>query len=68
MKEKSYRIEKMKCAGCVNNIVSALEALNGLTNVETNLAEKKVSIQFDEQQVGRNQIEEKLKEIGYPVS
>jgi len=54
------------CGGCAGSIKNALGKIDGIKNVEVDVATKIVSIEHDAQ-LTREQIEAKLDDIGFPV-
>lgn len=66
-KRTVLKIGGMHCAGCVNSIQGFLSELNGLKEVEVNLATEKAAIEFDPTQIRLDAIEKAIAEIGYKV-
>jgi copper chaperone len=64
MQTQKYKVEKMKCNGCVNLIRNGLAEIDGIENVDTDLVSKMVTITFNEN-VTEAAISSKLKAIGY---
>ncbi len=54
------------CGGCANSIKNALGKMDGIKNVEVDVATKTVSIEHGAQ-ISRGEIEAKLDDIGFPV-
>ena len=54
------------CGGCAGSIKNALGKMEGIKNVEVDVATKMVSIEHGEQ-ISREQITAKLDDIGFPV-
>lgn len=64
MQTQKYKVEKMKCNGCVNLIRNGLAEIDGIENVDTDLVSKMVTITFNEN-VTEAVITSKLNAIGY---
>ena len=60
-------VEGMSCMHCVHAVKSALSALNGVGNVDVDLADKKVSVVFNQDQVKIEQIKDAVEQAGYEV-
>ena len=65
MVEKTYSIPKISCGHCVATIEREVGALPGVGTVTGDVAAKKVTVVYQEDAV-LSQVEETLKEIGYP--
>ena len=61
------KIGGMHCAGCVNSIQKHVSSLQGVQNVEVNLASEKASLEFDPDKIGIAVIEKAIEEAGYRV-
>lgn len=64
MRSDTY-IDNIKCGGCANSITKKLEASTGITNVEVDVEEGKVSFEYKDDQ-GRTDAITALKKMGYP--
>lgn len=64
MNTLKFKVEKMKCNGCVNAIRSGLSDIDGVENIDTDLVSKMVTITFSTN-VTETEISTKLKAIGY---
>lgn len=62
--KKKILIEGMSCNKCVAHVTEALEALNGVSNVEVNLNDKYALIETTEND---EVIKEAIEEEGYDV-
>jgi copper ion binding protein len=58
----------MSCGHCVATIEYEVGELDGVEEVDADLATKQVTIAFDPAQVTVAKLEETLDEAGYPVS
>jgi copper chaperone CopZ len=57
-------VENIKCGGCMNSIKIALLKLKGVTTVEINKEEERVSVSGVA--IERNELAMKLAALGYP--
>ncbi len=62
---KTLKIEGMMCEHCVAHVKSALEKLNGTSNVEVSLKEKKATLEVDN--VTDDELIKAVEEAGYKV-
>ncbi|GEK91293.1 heavy-metal-associated domain-containing protein [Alkalibacterium kapii] len=60
------RIEGMSCNGCANTVKSALETIDGVTDVAINLNEKQADIE-SVKELDENQINQALSDTSYTV-
>lgn len=61
---QSYKIAGMTCAACAVSVESNIKPLDGVHNVEVNYPNQSAVIDFDEEVIHIETIQEKLKEIG----
>lgn len=61
------KISGMKCAGCAARIESELKNTRGVLHASVNFASSTASVEFDPSVVSINEIEEKIRELGYDV-
>lgn len=62
---RQYRVENMKCDGCVTAVKTALEQLDGIESVSVDLQSKIAEITGE---VASTLVEKTLADIGYPAS
>lgn len=67
METKTVKIDAIGCDGCVRTIQNELRTLFGVIDVKGNVADKRVTIQWDTPATWE-QIAAKLSEIDYPVT
>lgn len=60
-----FKVSGMTCAACAARIEKALGRLEGIGNVTVNLALERMSVTFDRNKVGAQQIGEKVRQLGY---
>lgn len=60
-----FKVEKMMCGGCVNNVKTKLEALNGVTSANVNLESASAEV---EGSVDAQVVIDTLTSAGYPTS
>jgi copper chaperone CopZ len=57
--------EKMHCAGCEQRVSKALQRLPGVQEVRASAATQHVLVTIDPNQVGADQVQAKLEQLGY---
>ena len=57
----------MSCQNCENKIKKNLRFEKGVKNIETNLSEQRVTIEYDADKTNPEQLEEAFTKIGYHV-
>ncbi len=67
MEKKILNVEGMSCSHCVNAVTKALNALDGVSGVKVDLAEKKVTVDYDGEMVSLESIKQAIEEEGYEV-
>lgn len=65
MKTTTYSVLDMTCGGCKNKIETALRAATGVQAVAGDVAEKTVTVTYDETVRSNNEIIQLVKEAGY---
>lgn len=65
MQTIEMKVKGMSCKSCSNKIEKALSGMKGVEKAEVNLAEDKVSVSFNPQQVEEKTLKERILEIGY---
>jgi Cu+-exporting ATPase len=63
--EVMMRIEGMTCASCAANVDRAVGKLNGVIDVNVNIANDKMSVLFDQNSVKLSQIKKAVYDAGY---
>ena len=64
METETFTVQNVKCGGCVNNIKEGLETIANIHNVNVTIEGGLVSVEGDA--LSRQQIAQKLGELGYP--
>ncbi|MCM3765250.1 heavy metal translocating P-type ATPase [Neobacillus niacini] len=67
LKETSLQISGMTCAACAARIEKGLNKLSGVESATVNLALEKSAIKYDPAQIKVEDIEKKIKDLGYYV-
>lgn len=67
LKETNLQISGMTCAACAVRIEKGLNKLEGIENATVNLALEKSSIKYDPQKLKVEDIEKKIRDLGYDV-
>lgn len=60
-------VEGMSCGHCVKAVEENVGKLSGVNAVSVNLAEKQVTIDYDDNQIQLKQITETIEDQGYDV-
>jgi Cu+-exporting ATPase len=63
--KKTFSIEGMHCASCVNVLERALKKVPGIKEATVNLASEKATVLFDEEKVNDNQLSSAVANVGY---
>jgi Cu+-exporting ATPase len=61
----TFAIQGMHCASCAGSIEKKLSALAGMRSVRINFAEDSGTVEFDPEQLGRDEIFEAVRAAGY---
>lgn len=67
MQTITLRVEGMSCNHCKQAVEGALNKLTGVERAEVNLAEKKVTVWYDETGATVEQMKEAIEDQGYDV-
>ena len=67
MEKTSFKIQGMTCAACAAKIERALGKMKGVTGANVNLALEKATIEYDPQQIGVDDFNKKIADLGYSV-
>jgi len=62
-KRTVIKIGGMHCVGCVNAIQGYISDLPGINKIEVNLANEKVTLEYDESKIRLNTIEKAIEEV-----
>ena len=65
--DKKFKLTGVGCIMCVNKIEGAFKDFAGVNSVKVDLATKVMDISFDENKIGRKEIEDKIVELGYGI-
>jgi copper chaperone len=67
MSEVAYHVPEMMCDACETSIRRSLESLEGVQEIEIDLAHKRVRVRFDESQSDALTIRERIELSGFDV-
>jgi P-type Cu+ transporter len=67
LKETNLQISGMTCAACALRIEKGLNKLDGVENATVNLALEKSAIKYDPEKLKVEDIEKKIRDLGYDV-
>ena len=67
MTTTTLTVPDISCAHCKQSIEGALSGLPGVRSVEVEIEPKTVSLEFDESEIGLEQIVRAIEEVGYDV-
>ncbi len=65
---ETLHVEGMSCMHCVNAIKNSVGSLPGVSKVEVDLTDKKVTVDFESDQVTLDQIKAKIEDAGYELA
>ncbi len=68
MKRLKFDVSGMTCAACSTRVEKAVSNLNGVDNVSVNLLKNNMTVSFDEQTLGKEDIIKAVKNAGYGAS
>ncbi|SNZ10555.1 Cu2+-exporting ATPase [Persephonella hydrogeniphila] len=68
IKKVELNISGMHCAGCVAGIEATLKATEGVITASVNLATSKGVFEYDPSKISKEQIIQKIKDLGYDAS
>ena len=67
MEKVTLNVEGMSCGHCVRAVEGSVGALNGVSTVKVDLENKKVDVEFNQDEVTVNVIKETIDDQGYEV-
>ncbi|MES2315065.1 MAG: heavy metal translocating P-type ATPase [Patescibacteria group bacterium] len=65
MTKKTLQVIGMHCASCATIITQKISKLEGVKNVNVNVATEKAQIEFDHQTIDVNKMNDEIKKLGY---
>jgi len=68
MKKVTLNVEGMSCAHCVNSIEGTVGEMSGVESVKVHLADGKVDVTFDSNEVSLKEITNGIEDQGYDVA
>jgi P-type Cu+ transporter len=63
--EIEYYIPKMVCGGCAGKITDGLKTVSGVYDVKPKVAQKRIMLKFEREQISEEEIVKKLDQIGF---
>ena len=63
----SLNVSGMKCGGCEASLTSTLLALTGVFQVKASHLQKTVEVDFDDQQISIDEIEDAILDAGFKL-
>jgi len=67
MQKDSIKISGMSCAACAARIEKGLNQIPGVASANVNLAMERATVEYDEKQVKREQLDQLVEKLGYKV-
>jgi copper chaperone len=67
MEKVTLNVEGMSCGHCVKAVEGSVGALNGVSTVKVDLENKKVDVEFNQDEVTLDVIKETIDDQGYEV-
>ena len=65
--KETYPVLGVTCASCVRKIETVLGKTSGVVSAAVNFATEKVTIEYDTDKVGLDELEKIIKNIGYEL-
>ena len=62
-----FKISGMTCSACANRIEKVVSKMNGVKEANVNFATETLTVNYDDQAVTKQDIEQKVEKIGYKV-
>ncbi|MBO4775088.1 MAG: HAD-IC family P-type ATPase [Lachnospiraceae bacterium] len=63
--KKTFKVTGMSCANCVSNVEKAVKKIDGINEVNVNLIEELMLVNFDEEKTDEERIAEAVRKAGY---
>jgi P-type Cu+ transporter len=67
VQESQFQVTGMTCAACAIRIEKGLKKMNGVEEANVNLALEKATIKYDAATMSPNDIQQKIRDLGYDV-
>ena len=67
MIETTLKVPDIVCGGCAASIKNSLGKIEGIRQIAVDVENKTVAVEHDERKISREQIAEKLDDIGFPI-
>ncbi len=67
MEKKAFKIEGMTCSACANRVERFVKKLDGVNNANVNFATETLNVEFDENKLNHEIIENTVVKAGYGV-
>lgn len=67
MQSELLKVSGMSCGGCVGKVTQALQAVDGVKDVNVSLSAGQVTVQFDERRASIDQMKTAVERAGYDV-
>ncbi len=68
MQKELLNVTGMTCGGCADKVTRALQAINGVKEVNVSVLEGKATVQFDEHLTSPDQLKTAVQHAGYGVA
>jgi copper chaperone len=65
MTKETIKVEGMSCGHCEMKVKKAVESVEGVREVEVNLRDKQVAIEYEERKTSLEKIKAAVREAGY---
>ena len=67
MKTETLNVKGMTCGGCVNDVTKSLKARHGVSDVAVDLAQGKVTVEFDPSRNSAGDLRTAIESAGFEV-
>lgn len=68
IQQKQIKVKGMHCKSCAEKIEGKLKELNGIEEAKVSFVTEQAFVRFNSEKIGLNNIEEKIKEMGYQAN
>jgi len=68
VRERTFKVSKIKCEGCAETITKALGGTPGVAGTRVRIAEKEVRVEFDPARIDEGGLRRVLADAGFPAA
>lgn len=67
MTKRTFQLETVSCPSCINKIEGMLKKTKGIEESEVLFNSSRVKVSFDGEEIGTDEIKNKIDQLGYKV-